>query len=97
MAFSLSVTTVERRARYVMGAVALLAAAGLGAFKMGWISTTPPYKANAWYLVENRANFIITKEFEDEMTCRRKESGVSVCRTGKALLEDAQRDQSKRT
>jgi hypothetical protein len=72
-----------------MTAVAVIAIAGLAAFKMGWISTAPSYKENAWYLIGGSANFVITSEYTDEAACRRKESTSSVCRPGKALMEEA--------
>lgn len=85
---AVSLRMLERRARYVMGAVAVIGAAGLAAFNMGWISTVPAYKADAWYLVGGNADFVITSEYADEATCRQKESTSSVCRSGKVLLEE---------
>lgn len=92
---AVSIGRLERRARYVMGAVALIGAAGLAAFEMGWISTAPSYNENAWYLVGGNANFVITSEYADEATCRQKQSASSVCRSGKALLEEAKGYQNK--
>ncbi|TCS32761.1 hypothetical protein EDC30_12033 [Paucimonas lemoignei] len=86
---AVSIGMLERRARYVMSAVALVAVAGLAAFKLGWITTAPSYKEDAWYLVRGNTNFVITSEYADEATCRQKESASSVCRSGKALLKEA--------
>ena len=94
---AVSIVMLERRARYLMGAVAVLAIAGLAAFELGWISTAPSYKENAWYLVGGNADFIVTTEYADEAACRSKESTSAVCRPGKALLDDAQAYQNKRS
>ncbi|QAU32922.1 hypothetical protein [Janthinobacterium sp. 17J80-10] len=87
---AVSIIMLERRARYLMGAAAVVAVATLAAFEMGWIATAPHYKENAWYLVGGNASFIVTSEYADEAACRREESASSVCRPGKALLEEAQ-------
>lgn len=88
---ALSVAQLERRARYVMGVVAVVGAAGLAAGKLGWISTAPVYQHGAWYLVGGNEDFVITSEYADEATCRQKESATSVCRSGKALIEQEAR------
>jgi hypothetical protein len=97
MKMAVSLAILERRARYVMGIVAVAALAGLGAFKMDWISTVPSYKQDAWYLVGGSANVIVTKEFQDESACRRRESASSVCRTGKTLMDEARSNQHMRS
>lgn len=90
-----SIGMLERRARYLMGIVAVIAAVGLAAFEMGWISTAPSYKENAWYLVGGNDSFVITSEYADEAECRRKETASSVCRPGKALMENTRAYQNE--
>jgi hypothetical protein len=92
---AVSIGMLERRARYLMGAVAIAAAAVLMAFKMGWISTAPSYKENAWYLVGGNASFVITSEYADEADCRSKETASAVCRPGKVLMEEARAYQNQ--
>lgn len=92
---AVSIGMLERRARLVMGVIALIAAAGLAAFEMGWISTAPSYKEDAWYLVGGNADFVVTSEYADEATCRQKENASSVCRSGRTLLEKAKGYQNK--
>lgn len=92
---AVSIGMLERRARYLMGIVAVIAAVVLAAFEMGWISTAPSYKENAWYLVGGNDSFVITSEYTDEAGCRRKETASSVCRSGKALMEDAPTNQNE--
>lgn len=86
---AVSIAMLERRARYLMGAAAVVGVATLAAFEMGWITTTPVYKEHAWYLVGGNANFVVTSEYADEAACRREESGSAVCRPGKLLLQEA--------
>lgn len=94
---AVSLAMLEKRARYLMGAVAIVAVAGLAAFRVGWISTSPSYKENAWYLVGGNSNFVITSEYADETACRSKENGSSVCRSGKALLKESRAYQTTRS
>lgn len=94
---AVSLELLERRARFLMGAVAIGGVAILAAFKMGWITTAPSYNENAWYLVGGTASFVITSEHADEATCRRQESGASVCRPGKALIDEARAHENARS
>lgn len=86
---AVSIAMLERRARYLMGFAAFVAVAALAAFKMGWITSTPAYKEDAWYLVGGTASFVVTSEYADEAACRREESTSAVCRPGKMLQEEA--------
>lgn len=94
---AVTLSGLERRARYLMGAIAIVAAAGMAAFKLGWISTAPSYKENSWYLVGGSRNVVITSEYVDEAACREKESTSSVCRSGKALMKEAREYQNRRS
>lgn len=78
----------ECYARYVMSVVAAIALLGLIAFKQGWISDTPSYKKEAWYLADGNAHVIIASEYGDEASCRRAENASKACRSGKSLLEE---------
>lgn len=86
---------LERRARYVMGAAAIVGVFGLGAFKLGWIATAPSYKHDAWYLVGGNASVVITSEYADEAACRREENSTAVCRSGSVLIQEALHNQNK--
>ncbi len=94
---AVSIVVWERRARYAMGAVAVAGMLGLVAFELGWISTVPSYKEEAWYLMGGNASFVVTSEYADEAACRRKENSPSVCRSGKMLMEESRRLQSSRS
>jgi hypothetical protein len=92
---AISINTVERSARYVMGAVCLLGVLVWAAFKLGWITTAPSYKNDAWYLVGGNSDFVITSEYADETACRRNENSSAICRSGKVLLEQERRSPSE--
>ena len=94
---AVSIEMLERRARYLMGAAAVIAVAGLAAFKMGWIATAPTYKENAWYLVGGNASFVVTTEYVAEAACRREESASAVCRPGRTLLEEVRTGRSEQS
>jgi hypothetical protein len=83
---------IERGARYAMSGIALLAALGLFAFKCGWIADAPSYKSDAWYLAGGDARMMVATEYADEASCRRDEKAAKVCRTGRALAEQFQRE-----
>lgn len=92
-----SVSKLERRARYVMGVVAIIAVCALAAFKFGWIATVPSYKHNAWYLVGGTASFVVTSEYADEASCRREENASAICRSGRSLIEQSLAQQNGRS
>jgi hypothetical protein len=89
MEMAISMTLLERRARYVMSVVAFIALAGWASWEMGWITTAPSYKEEAWYLVGGSTSFVITSEYADEASCRRNENAASVCQPGKVLIQQA--------
>jgi hypothetical protein len=75
---AISITVVERRARYIMCIVSLLLVLILFAFKAGLITSAPSYNNHAWYLLSNRAGFVMTREYTDESECRRNEKVAQV-------------------
>lgn len=79
----------ERRARYVMVAVAVLVALLALAFKAGWIREQQSYDRHAWYLISAHERFVVTSEYPDEAACRRAQDASSTCRSGGALIDEA--------
>lgn len=97
MAGMIGIGKLERRARYAMGAVAVVSVFGLAAFELGWITSAPSYRHDAWYLVGGNASIVITSEYADEAACRRAESGAAVCRPGRVLMQEAVAQQDQRS
>ena len=79
---------LERRARFVMGALAL-AAVVLGlTFKAGLVSNMPSYDRQSWYLVSEHHGFVVSSQVDDEAACRKRASASAVCRSGQSLLDN---------
>lgn len=79
---------IERRARFVMGAAALVAVVLGLTFKTGLVSTMPSYERQSWYLVSQHEGFIVSSRVDDETSCRKQENASSVCRSGESLLAE---------
>ena len=78
---------LERRARFVMGAAALVAIVLALTFKTGLVSTMPTYERQSWYLVSEHRGFIVSSQVDDEAACRKRASASAVCRSGQSLLD----------
>lgn len=83
---------LERQARQLMLIVAGLLLFLLLCIKAGWISNEQSYKADAWYAVNDRSEYVITTEYATELGCRAANMTTSLsCRPGKSLTADAQK------
>ena len=78
---------LERRARFVMGSVALVAVVMGLTFKTGLVSTMPTYERQSWYLVSEHHGFVVSSQVNDEAACRKRQRGTDVCRSGQSMLD----------
>lgn len=85
---SAKISTIERRARYVMGMGSVVVVLSAMAFKSGLISTAPTYDFRSWYLVSEHTGFLVTSVYADEAQCRSNQKPSSVCRSGKSLIDE---------
>lgn len=76
---------LERRARWLMGAVATGAAIIGLAFQGGLLSMAPQYDAQSWYLVSEHGGFIVTSVAPDEAACRKREKAPAACYSGRRM------------
>jgi hypothetical protein len=86
-------STLERRARHLMGLVAVMSVIAVMLYKSGLVTTEPIYDRQAWYSFSKHAGFVISTEHNDEATCRSAEKLPSiVCHSGRSLLADRRKD-----
>ncbi|MBC7414531.1 MAG: hypothetical protein H7327_06315 [Herminiimonas sp.] len=78
---------LERRARFIMGAAALVAVVLGLTFKTGLVSTMATYERQSWYLVSEHDGFVVSSQVDDEAACRKRESAAAVCRSGESLVD----------
>jgi hypothetical protein len=78
----------ERTARICMSGVAIIAAFIGLSFKAGLISKAPVYDRQSWYLVSERAGYVVTSEVDDEAACRKREKSDAICRSGSSLADN---------
>lgn len=79
--------SVERRARFGFGCVAIVVAAMGLCFKTGLVDTRASYDRQSWYLVTEHDGFMVTSQVKDERSCRQLETISTGCRSGKSLME----------
>jgi hypothetical protein len=83
----------ERRARYLMGIVAVLSIMAVILYKTGLVSTGPSYDDRAWYSFSRHAGVVIFTEHGTEAACRSAEKLPEiVCHSGKSLLTGQSKD-----
>ena len=88
-----TLSTLERRARYLMAVVAILSVIAVMLYKTGLVATEPTYHHQAWYSFSTHAGFVISTEHNDETACRSAEKLPSiVCYSGRSLMTDQRRD-----
>ena len=88
-----TLSTLERRARYLMGIIAILSVIAVVLYKTGLVATEATYDEQAWYSFSKHAGFVISTEHGDEAACRSAENLPSVvCHSGKSLIADQRKD-----
>lgn len=88
-----TLSTLERRARYLMSILAILSVIGVVLYKTGLVATEPSYDEQTWYSFSKHAGFVVSTEHGDEAACRSAEKLPSiVCHSGKSLLADQRKD-----
>jgi hypothetical protein len=88
-----TLSTLERRARYLMGVVAILSVIAVALYKTGLVATAPTYDHQAWYSFSKHAGFVISTEHNNEAACRSAEQRpLIVCHSGKSLVTDLRKD-----
>jgi len=85
---------LEQRVRWTMCAVTVLVGVTGLAFKAGLITVVPAYDRLSWYLVSKFAGMTVTKQFDDESTCRKLQTPQAQCRSGKNLIRQSVKSSS---
>lgn len=84
---------LERRARYLMGVIAILSIIAVALYKTDLVTTEPTYDERAWYSFSKHTGFVISTRHGDEAACRSEEQLPSiVCRSEKSLTAGQRKD-----
>lgn len=75
----------EQRARWMMCVAAVMAGGAGLAFKTGLVSSAPVYDRLSWYSVSESIGLIVTRHFDDEISCRKQETPQAACHSGSDL------------
>ncbi|MES2832822.1 MAG: hypothetical protein V4695_12625 [Pseudomonadota bacterium] len=80
---------LEHLARSTMCVAAVIAGSAGLAVEAGLIRSFAVYDRLSWYSVGEVGNLTVTRQFDDETTCRQQETLQSVCYSGDVLSHQA--------
>lgn len=90
------VTSIERYARFITAAVALLATLFLLALHMDWIRSSADYHLSSWYLLDVRSNYYLATEYADRQSCQWHLGAGQLCKSGSEMVTRELADQKER-